>query len=140
MFANIEAKVIAGAAGAGAGGAVSGFVLWLLGVLVWGVPADASHAVDAAAAVPGPVTALIAIVLVVFGELLGGYAAPHTARPDLTPAAEVVPAPVVEPAPEPAPAEAGPAITPDVTPDAAPDVTPDVTPDTADPTQPVAQP
>jgi hypothetical protein len=92
MFSTIETKVIAAAAGAGGGGAVSGFVLWLLGVLFWGAPSDANHAAQAAAAVPGPVSALVAVVLVILGAFLAGYAAPHTPRPDLhaTPIGELV--------------------------------------------------
>jgi hypothetical protein len=80
---NIETKVIAAAAGAGGGGAVSGFLLWLLGVTVWGVPKDADHATQAVAAVPMPVALLLAVALAVIGAALGGYRAPHTDRPDL---------------------------------------------------------
>jgi len=109
MLKNIETKVIASAAGAGGGGVVSAFLLWLLGVLLWHVPNDAEHAVQAAAA-----AGLLALILVVLGSLIAGYEAPHTHRPDLAPPApapatvttdvplpDSAPAPVVVP---PAPA------------------------------------
>lgn len=91
MLKNIEAKVVAAAYGAGAGGASGGaigtFLLWLLGVTVWGQPNDAKHATDAISAVPEPVGGFLVIVLAailaVVGAVAAGYQAPHTERPDL---------------------------------------------------------
>ena len=83
MFKNIETKVIAAAASAGFGGALGTFLTWLLGVVLWGAPANADAAVKASAAVPTPVSALLVVILAVLGAWLGGYAAPHTDRPDL---------------------------------------------------------
>lgn len=106
----IETKVIAAAAGSGAGAAVGSFLLWLLGVVVWHMPDTAAHATDAVAAVPGPVSAVVLAGLAIAGSAVGGYAAPHTSRPDLTDATEsdAADAPVPEPAPaaEPAPVAA----------------------------------
>ncbi len=79
--AGIEVKVIAGAAGGGGGAAFGTFVIWLLGVLVWGAPSSASHAGDAIAAVPVPVSGLIAILVAAAASAMAGYAAPHTSRP-----------------------------------------------------------
>lgn len=80
---NIEAKVVAAAAGSGVGAAVGTFLLWLLGVTVWGQPVAADAAAKAVSAVPGPVAGLLVIVVSVVGAALGGYRAPHTARADL---------------------------------------------------------
>jgi hypothetical protein len=85
----IETKVYAAAGGGGLAAAVGEFLLWLLGVLLWHVPADAKHAGDAHAAVPSPVATLLLVLLAVVGAAYGGYKAPHTARPDLNPAATV---------------------------------------------------
>jgi hypothetical protein len=98
VFKNVETKVIAAAAGSGFGGALGGFVLWLLGVLVWGAPSDAQHAASAATAVPEPVSSLVVVVLAIAGAYLAGYAAPHTVRAD-------APRPVVDAPPAPAPVE-----------------------------------
>ena len=95
----IETKVIAAAAGSGAGAAVGSFLLWLLGVVVWHMPDTAAHATDAVAAVPGPVSAVVLAGLSIAGSAVGGYAAPHTSRPDLTSSPAPVDEPVVEPVP-----------------------------------------
>jgi hypothetical protein len=114
MKAPIETKVIAAAGGAGLGGAVGTFALWLLGVLFWGSPASADKATVAVASVPEPVGALIVIVVSLVGAAFAGYRAPHTPRPDLhaAPAAPVadVPAPAADvPAPaDPAPVDPAP--------------------------------
>lgn len=78
--APVEGKVSAGAQGTGAGLALYGFLLWLLGVTLWGMPADAAHAVAAAAAVPAPVIGLLALLPVGLGYACG-YLAKHTPRP-----------------------------------------------------------
>jgi hypothetical protein len=74
MSAPIESKVYAGAGG---GAVVSPLILWLLGVLFWGQPADALHAVQAISAVPAPVA--VFVTALVAG--LAGWLAPHTNRP-----------------------------------------------------------
>jgi hypothetical protein len=79
----IETKVIAATAGGATGGVVGSFVLWLLGVLVWHVPGDAKHAIDAMAAVPEPAGAFALFLLGGLLAFAGGYWAPHTHRPDL---------------------------------------------------------
>ena len=83
--APVETKVVAGTAGAGAGAVVSQFVLWLLGCWAWGASWAAEKAVDAVAAVPGPVSALIVLVITVIGAYIAGWLAPHTHRPNPSP-------------------------------------------------------
>lgn len=81
MTAPIEGKVWSAANG-GTGGAVVGtFVLWLLGITVWGAPSDALGAVAAVAAVPSPVVGLVGLGAVYGGAMAAGYRAKHTARP-----------------------------------------------------------
>ena len=79
----LETKVLAGAAGAGAGGAFAQFLLWLLGVLVWHQSADAASSATAQAAIPTPVATIIVLLAAAAGSWAAGYAAPHTSRPDL---------------------------------------------------------
>lgn len=88
---NIEQKVLAAVIGSGIGAALSQFLIWLLGVLVWHAPGGAEGATAAMAAVPGPVTGLVTAVFVVVGTFILAYRAEHTARPDL---AKSEPAPV----------------------------------------------
>ncbi len=97
-MSTIEAKVIAAAAGSGAGAAVGTFLLWLLGATVWGAPGDAGHVATAVAAVPAPVGALLVIVVGIAGAGLAGYAAPHTPRPDLHGQPEAAPVATAAPA------------------------------------------
>lgn len=59
----VSPKAIASTAGAGVGTAVSTFVTWILGVTVWGASSSAPAAVDAVAAVPGPVAGMIMLVI-----------------------------------------------------------------------------
>ena len=84
MKQRVETKVIAGAAGAGGGAAVSAFLLWLMGCLVWGASWDADNADTAIGSVPWPVSGLLGLVLTVAGSAVAGWLAPHTPRPDLT--------------------------------------------------------
>lgn len=80
MLKTIETKVIAAAAGSGAGAAVGGFVIWLLGVLVWHAPDSAGATEKAVASVPSPVAVLVTLALSVIGAAIAGYQAPHTDR------------------------------------------------------------
>lgn len=80
FLSTIETKVIAAAAGSGLGAASATFILWALGVAVWNVPSAANRVTDAVAAVPAPVSALVAIVVTLVGAFTAGYAAPHTSR------------------------------------------------------------
>ncbi len=82
MSSPIESKVYASTIGTGAGAAVSAFALWLLGVLVWGVPDTAARAGDAIAAVPLPVAGLIGVAITAGGGFLAGWKARHTPRPE----------------------------------------------------------
>ena len=79
----IESKVIAAAAGSGLGAALSAFLLWVVGVTAFGASSTADQVPKALAAVPEPVGALLAILVAIVGAFIGGYAAPHTSRPDL---------------------------------------------------------
>ena len=79
----VEAKVKAGAYGAGTAGVITTALLWLLGGTVWGGGLGASEVSDALAAVPAPVTALLALVVPAVGSWVAGYWAPHT--PELPP-------------------------------------------------------
>ncbi len=89
----LETKVAASAAAGGVGGALASFLLWVLGVTVWGAPSAAGSADVATAAVPAPVAGLLLTLLPAGLALLGGYLAPHTHRPDLvvTPPVDQVP-------------------------------------------------
>lgn len=91
----IESKVYAATLGSGAGTILSGFILWLLGITFWHAGNAAGNAAVAAASVPAPVAAVVVLGLSVLGAFLGGYRAPHTARPDLAPSASVLGVPAV---------------------------------------------
>lgn len=90
MLKVLETKVVAATAGAGAGASLAGFVLWLLGVLVWGADSNAANAQAAIAAVPAPVGVMVGILVTIGGTFIAGYAAPHTSRtqPTADPAVE----------------------------------------------------
>ena len=69
----LSPKVVASAAGAGLGTAISSLIVWLLGVLVWDQPWTAVAVNDAMAAVPTPVSGLV-FLLVTAGSAAGpGY-------------------------------------------------------------------
>ena len=87
---NIEAKVIAAAAGSGLGAALSAFLLWVVGVLGFGASSASDQVPKALAAVPEPVGALLAILVAIGATFLAGFAAPHTSRPDLAPKTPVI--------------------------------------------------
>lgn len=76
----VETKVVAATGAAAAGSALSAFVVWLLGVVVWGAPSDSGHADDAVLAVPTPVSVIVALAIVSAVTWLGGYLARHTVR------------------------------------------------------------
>ena len=76
ILARVETKVWAAVVGTGAGATVAAAILWGLGVWLWHVPADAVHADDAIAAVPGPLAALVGLIITVAGTAVGGWAAP----------------------------------------------------------------
>ena len=89
-MSSIETKVIAATAGSGLGAALSAFFLWIVGVFAFGASFAADQVPKALAAVPEPVGALLAILVAILGAFVGGYAAPHTHRPDLSTVATVV--------------------------------------------------
>lgn len=76
----IEPKVVAALSGAGAGAAIGGFIDWLLGVTIWHASNSAFAASAAVAAVPTPVTLLVAVLLAAAGAGTAGYVAPHAVR------------------------------------------------------------
>lgn len=78
----VETKVVAATGAAAAGSALSAFVVWLLGVIVWGAPSDSGHADDAVLAVPTPVSVIVALAIVSAVTWAGGYLARHTPRED----------------------------------------------------------
>ena len=86
----VEGKVWASVVGGGAGGTVATFLTWLLGVAVWHAPSTSDAATSALAAVPGPVTGLLVLVVGLGGVFAGGYLTKHTPRtmPDTEPEAE----------------------------------------------------
>ena len=76
----VESKVYAATIGSGAGSIVGTFVLWLLGVSIFGGQATADQAAAAVAAVPAPVSGFVLLVLSAGGSFLAGYLARHTPR------------------------------------------------------------
>ena len=93
--APIEGKVWAATVGTGAGAVVSAFTVWLLGVLIWAAPFTAAGATAAVAAVPGPVSAIVGLIITVGSSFFGGYLAKHTPRPQ--PEVDGFPPPEPEP-------------------------------------------
>lgn len=80
LYKKVETKTIAAPAGAGGGAVVSGFVLYLLGVIAYNASATANSGADAVGAVPAPVTAFTVFVLATIGAWVASYLAPHTSR------------------------------------------------------------
>jgi hypothetical protein len=78
--APVEAKVKAATVGAAGGGAVGAFLLWALGVLLWGAPSDADSATLAVAAVPAPVAGVVLLGIPAVVAWVAGYRARHTPR------------------------------------------------------------
>lgn len=83
MLANIETKVWAALVGGAGGGVFVTFVLWLLGILFWHVPAAAASASASVAAVPEPIANVLLLAVPAISAAIAGYVAPHTSRPDL---------------------------------------------------------
>lgn len=71
----VQRKVYAAAAGAGFGPVVSAFLLWLVGCLFFDGSWDAGSAVDAAAAVPVPLSGVILLAVGYLSALVPGYQA-----------------------------------------------------------------
>jgi hypothetical protein len=84
--APIETKVVAATGSAAYGAALSTFVVWLLGVTVWGAPDDADHAAKAVLAVPAPASVLIVLGITGGATWIGSYLARHTPRDTPAPA------------------------------------------------------
>lgn len=78
--APVETKVVAATGSAAAGAATSTFVIWLLGVLVWGAPDDADHAARAVLSVPAPVSVVLALGITGGLTWIGSYLAHHSPR------------------------------------------------------------
>jgi hypothetical protein len=69
----VSPKVVASAAGAGLGTALSSLIVWLLGVLVWNQPWTAAAVNDAIAAVPTPVSGLVFLLVTAASAAGPGY-------------------------------------------------------------------
>ena len=69
----VSPKVVASTAGAGVGALLSTLILWVLGVLVWGVPGTSAEVANALAAVPGPVAAFVPPVVTVLSAVIPGW-------------------------------------------------------------------
>jgi hypothetical protein len=67
--------------GGTAGAALSTFILWILGVTVWGAESDADSALDAVTSVPGPVAGVVLLGLTYGGAMAAGWVAKHSPRP-----------------------------------------------------------
>lgn len=76
-----EPKVAAATGSAGLASLLATYIIWQLGVLVFGASSDASKALDAMAAVPYPVSGLLLALLPALGAYVAGWLAPHAARP-----------------------------------------------------------
>jgi hypothetical protein len=59
----ISPKAIASTTGAGLGAAVSTLIIWVLGVVGWHGSAAASKVAETIAAVPGPVSAVVGLLI-----------------------------------------------------------------------------
>lgn len=77
----VRAKVLAAAAGAGIGAAAGTFLLWLLGVTIWGASYAAPDADVALAAVPAPVAGLLLAGVAAASSFVAGYMKTETETP-----------------------------------------------------------
>lgn len=73
MYNPISPKVIAASVGAGTGSVVATLVLWIIGVVFYGVPATAERVSDAMAVVPSPIAGFLALLLTAAGAGGAGY-------------------------------------------------------------------
>jgi hypothetical protein len=78
----IEGKVWGATAGGTAGSIVASFVLWVLGVTLFGVSTDALSATEAISAVPWPIIGLVGLGITVGATFFGGWLTKHTPRPE----------------------------------------------------------
>lgn len=78
----VETKVVAATGAAAGGSTFAAFLVWLLGVTVWGAPNDAGHADTAVLAVPTPVAVLVVLAATSGITALAGYLTKHTHRDD----------------------------------------------------------
>lgn len=69
----VSPKAIASTGGAGAGALVATFVTWLLGISVWDASSSSDRVADALAAVPSPVSALVALLISGVGAAVSGW-------------------------------------------------------------------
>ena len=76
-----EPKVVAGTVGAGFGVAISNFILWVLGVTIWGADTTAVFNDEAIAAVPSAVSHPIDLLVPAALAFVLGWLAPHADRP-----------------------------------------------------------
>ena len=80
MINPVSPKVVAASVGAGTGSVISTLVLWIIGVVFYDVPASAERVSEAMAAVPSPVTGVIALALTIAGAGGAGYRVPDPER------------------------------------------------------------
>jgi hypothetical protein len=76
----ISPKVIASTAGAGVGAALSALVIWILGVTVWDQAGGADSVNAAMAAVPAPVSNIIALLITAAVAAVSGWRVTDTHR------------------------------------------------------------
>jgi hypothetical protein len=76
-----EPKVVAATSSAGLAAIVAGYVNWQIGVSVFHASASGAKVSEAVAAVPQPLSALLLAAIPAAAALIGGYLAPHAARP-----------------------------------------------------------
>lgn len=69
----VSPKIVAAAAGAGAGAVVSQLAVWLIGAALFGGGWSADQVDNAIAAVPTPVYAFVVLVVTVIGAAVPGY-------------------------------------------------------------------
>ena len=69
----ISPKAIAATGGAGAGAILGTFVNWLLGIFVWDASSASDKVSDTLAAVPYPVSALVALAISGVGAAVSGW-------------------------------------------------------------------
>jgi hypothetical protein len=78
----IEGKVWGATAGGTAGSVIASFVLWVLGVTLFGVSTDALSATEAISAVPWPIIGVVGLGITIGATFFGGWLTKHTPRPE----------------------------------------------------------